>query len=61
MKKKGFQYILSTRITFKKWNNATNSHDIYTIYRNSYPVTVTNQRFNLNSAYEILKQSRILF
>ena len=53
--KKGFKYILSTRITFKKWNNATNSHDIDTIYRNSDPITVTNQRFNLNSAYEILK------
>ena len=53
--KKGFKYILSTRITFKKWNNATNSHDIDTTYRNSDPITVTNQRFNLNSAYEILK------
>ena len=53
--KKGFKYILSTRITFKKWNNATNSHDIDTTYRNSDPITVTNQRFNLNSACEILK------
>ena len=53
--KKGFKYILSTKITFKKWNNATKSHDIDTIYCNSDPTTVTNQIFNLNSAYEILK------
>ena len=53
--KKGFKYILSTKITFKKWNNATKSHDIDTIYCNSDPTTVTNQIFNLNSAYEILE------
>ena len=53
--KRGFKYILSTRVTFKKWNNATNTYDIDTIYRNSDPITVTNQRFNLNSAYEILE------
>ena len=50
--KTGFKYILSARVTFKKWNNATNTYDIDTIYRNSDPITVTNQRFNLNSAYE---------
>ena len=53
--KRGFKYILSTRVTFKKWNNATNTYDIDTIYRNSDPITVTNQRFDLNSTYETLK------
>ena len=53
--KTGFKYILSARVTFKKWNNATNTYDIDTIYRNSDPITVTNQRFNLNSAYETSK------
>ena len=53
--KKGFKYILSTRVTLKKRNNATNTYDIDTIYRNSDPITVTNKRFDLNSAYEILK------
>ena len=53
--KKGFKYILWTRITFKKWNNATNTYDIDTVYRNSDPITVTNKRFDLNSAYETLK------
>ena len=49
--KKGFKYILSTRVTFKKWNNATNTYNIDTIYRNSDPITVTNQRFDGNSVY----------
>ena len=49
---RGFKYILSTRVTLKKWNNATNSYDFDTIYRNSDPITVTKQRFNLNTAYE---------
>ena len=53
--KKGFKYILSTRITFKKWNNATNTYDIDTVYRNSDPITVTNKRFDLNSTYETLR------
>ena len=53
--KGGFKYILSTRVSFKKWNNATNTYDIDTIYCNSDPITVTNQRFNLNSAYETSK------
>ena len=49
--KKGFKYILSTRVTFKKWNNATNTYNIDTIYCNSDPITVTNQRFDGNSVY----------
>ena len=39
----------------KKWNNATNTYDINTIFRNSDPVTETNQRFNLNTPYGVLK------
>ena len=54
-KKKGFKYILSKKFSLKKWNNATNTYDIDTIYRNSDPITVTNQRFDLNRTYEILK------
>ena len=53
--KRGFKYILSTRVTFKKWNNATNSYDIDTTYRNSDPIKVTNRRSDLGKAYETLK------
>ena len=40
---------------FKRWNNATNTYDIDTIFCNSDAITVTNQRFNLNTSYETLK------
>ena len=53
--KRGFKYILSARVTLKRWNNETNTYDIDTIFHNSAPITVTNQRFNLNKAYEELK------
>ena len=53
--KRGFKYILSTRVTFKKWNNVCNTYDIDTIFRNSDPITVINNRFDLGTAYEILK------
>ena len=53
--KRGFKYILSIRITFTKWNNATNAYDFDTIYRNSDLITVTNKRFNLATAYQTLK------
>ena len=53
--KRGFKYVLSTRVTFKKWNNATNTYDIDTIYRNSDPITVINERLKLATAYETLK------
>ena len=53
--KRGFKYNLGTTITLKRWNNATNSYDIDTIYLNAKAITVTNERFNLNSAYEELK------
>ena len=53
--KRGFKYILSTRVTFKKSNNATNSYDIDTTYRNSDPIKVTNRRSDLGKGYETLK------
>ena len=53
--KRGFKYNLLTEITLKRWNNATNSYDIITHHIKTNAITVTNQRFNLNSAYEELK------
>ena len=53
--KRDFKYILSTRVTLKKWNNATNTYDIDTIYRNSDLIKVTNRRFDLATAYETLE------
>ena len=53
--KRGFKYILVTTITLKIWNNATNTYDIEKAYFRSESLTVTNQRFNLNKAYEELK------
>ena len=46
---------LSATVTLKRWNNAINRFDIETIYINSEPVTVTNQRFNLSTSHEKLK------
>ena len=51
--KRGFKYLAT--ITLKRWNNAVNRYDIETIYLRSEAITVTNQRFNLNSAYEEIK------
>ena len=53
--KRGFKYNLVAIITLKRWNNATNTYDIETIHIKTKAITVTNQRFNLNSAYEELK------
>ena len=53
--KRGFKYILSVKGTLKRWDNATDTYDIDTIFRNSDAITVTNQRFNLNTSYETLK------
>ena len=53
--RRGFKYILSIRITLKKWNNEINAYQFDTICRNSDPIEVTNQRFKINEAYEILK------
>ena len=50
--KRGFKYNLLATITLKRWNNAINRYDIETIYIRSEAITVTNQRFNLNKAYE---------
>ena len=51
-KKRGFKYNLGTIITLKRWNNATNTYGIETIRIKAKAITVTNQRFNLNSAYK---------
>ena len=53
--KRGFKYNLEIKVTLKRWNNAINRFDIETIYIKTNAITVTNQRFNLNSAYEQLK------
>ena len=53
--KRGFKYVLAATITLKRWNYAINRYDVETIYINSEVVTVTNQRFNLSTSYEILK------
>ena len=50
-----FKYILLALITLKRWNNAINRYDVETIYLRSEAITVTNQRFNLDKAYEELK------
>ena len=42
-------------MTLKRWNNAFNRFDIETIYISSEAVTVTNQRFNLGTLHEKLK------
>ena len=52
---RNFKYIVSTTITLKIWNNTTNTYDIKVKYFNAEAITVTNQRFNLNKAYEELK------
>ena len=41
--KRGFKYILSSRVTLTKWNDTTNTYDIDTIYRNSDPIKVINR------------------
>ena len=53
--KRGFKYNLDAVVTLKRWNNATNTYDIATKHIKAKAITVINQRFNLNSAYEELK------
>ena len=53
--KRGFKYNLEAVVTLKRWNNATNTYDIATKHIKAKAITVINQRFNLNSAYEELK------
>ena len=59
--KRGFKYILSVRVTLKRWNNETNAYDIDTVFRNSDPITVTNERFDLGTAYETLKHRSSIY
>ena len=42
-------------VTLKRSNNAINRFHIEKVYIKTQAITVTNQRFNLNSAYEELK------
>ena len=53
--KRGFKYNLYIVVTLKRWNNAINRFDIETVKIKAKAITVTNQRFNLNSGYEELK------
>ena len=53
--KRGFKYNLAVIITLKRWNNGINRFDIETKHIKTKAITVANQRFNLNSAYEELK------
>ena len=50
--KRGFKYNLYIAVTLKRWNNAINIFDIETAKLKAKAITVTNQRFNLNGAYE---------
>ena len=53
--KRGFKYNFYIVVTSKRWNNVIIIFDIETVKIKSKAITVTNQRFNLNSAYEELK------
>ena len=53
--KRGFEYNLEAVVTLKRWNKTTNTYDIITKRIKVKAITVINQRFNLNSAYEELK------
>ena len=46
-----FKYILSVRVTLKKWDNVTNSYYIDIISRNSDSIILINKRFNLGTAF----------
>ena len=52
---RNFKYNLKSKVTVRKWNNATNTNDYHPIYLRSKPVIVTNQRFYLNNVYEEIK------
>ena len=53
--KKGFKYVLSTKIILKKRIN-DNEHKYSTVYFNSLVKTVINRRYHLNDSFEeILK------
>ena len=50
-KKKGFKYVLSTKIILKKRTN-DNWHTYSTVYFNSLVKTVINRRYHLNESFE---------
>ena len=49
--RRGFKYILSVRVTLKKWDNVTNSD----------PIIVINKRFNLGTAFETSKHTLSIY
>ena len=49
--KRGFKYVLSTKITLKKRIN-DNEHKYSTVYFNSLVKTVINRRYHLNDSFE---------
>ena len=49
--KKGFKYVLSTKIILKKRIN-DNEHTYSTVYFNSIVKTVINRRYHLNESFE---------
>ena len=53
--KRDFKYTLSTKITLKILNNATNTYDIEDAHFNAKVTTATNQKFNLAKPFEELK------
>ena len=59
--KRSFKYILSVKVTLKRWNNETNTYGIDTSFRNSDTIAVTNQRFDLNKSYETLKDGLSIY
>ena len=48
---RGFKYIISVKITLKKWIN-DNEIDPRTLYFNSLVKTVINRRYHLNDSFE---------
>ena len=51
----GFKYTLSTAITLKIWNNATNTYDIEDAHINAKAIIVRSRKFNLAKPFEELK------
>ena len=49
--KRGFKYVLSTKIILKKHIN-DNEHKYSTVYFNSLVKTVINRRYHLNDSFE---------
>ena len=52
--KRGFKYSFLAIVTLKKWNNAINMWEFQNIYIRSDTITVINQKFKLNDAFEKL-------